>query len=156
MFKVFNKILLRKLTPTIGHKIKFEQSAFHAQYSTTLQSNSPTNSATTPTTGKNGFHLPGHKKAVDRVWHDGLIYKLHHFGAPVQLLKSAISFFNNRSFRVETYSPKTDPCSPEYLKFPAFPSIIPPTIFHSRPRPQSYFLQKTPCSLQRTETLLGW
>lgn len=37
MSKVFEKILLRKLTSAIGHKIMPEQFAFRAQHSITLQ-----------------------------------------------------------------------------------------------------------------------
>lgn len=37
MSKVFDKILLRKLTSAIGHKIRSEQFTFHTQHSITLQ-----------------------------------------------------------------------------------------------------------------------
>ena len=39
-------------------------------------------------------------KAFDRVWHDGLIYKLYSLGVPIYLIKWIISFLSLRQFCV--------------------------------------------------------
>lgn len=40
------------------------------------------------------------EQAFDRVWRDGLIYKLHQLNIPTQLLKIILSFLNERFFQV--------------------------------------------------------
>jgi Reverse transcriptase (RNA-dependent DNA polymerase)/Endonuclease-reverse transcriptase len=41
------------------------------------------------------------EKAFDKVWHDGLIFKLFKFKFPLHLIKLIKSFLSNRSFRVK-------------------------------------------------------
>lgn len=40
------------------------------------------------------------EKAFDSIWHDGLIYKMHHSNFPSYILKIIKSFNSNRTFRV--------------------------------------------------------
>ena len=40
-------------------------------------------------------------KAFDKVWHDGLVFKLSKLGIPTYILKYIIDFLSNRSFRVK-------------------------------------------------------
>lgn len=60
------------------------------------------------TTGVLSFDI---EKAFDRVWHNGLIYKMTKLRFPIYLTKIVKSFLSDRKFRVcinETYSPLMD------------------------------------------------
>lgn len=58
---------------------------------------------------ENSFHLKQHslaifldiEKAFDKVWHDGLIYKLHLVGIPIYLINIIQNFLSNRTFIVK-------------------------------------------------------
>ena len=47
-----------------------------------------------------GSSFLGISKAPDKVWHDGLLYKLESFGISGNLLKLFHSYLNNRQQRV--------------------------------------------------------
>lgn len=75
MSKVFDKILLRKLTSSIGHKIRSEQFTFRSQHSITLQLLKITDQICKHTNNreKNATIFLDVEKLFGRIWHNGLI-----------------------------------------------------------------------------------
>lgn len=100
MAKIFELLLLDRI------KLSFiprpEQFSFRAHYSTTIQL---VNVLHHIVNIRNKEHkttvaLLDIKKAFDKVWHDGLIFKLIESGISPQLVNTIKSFLANRSFHV--------------------------------------------------------
>ena len=53
-----------------------------------------------------GMLLMDVEKAFDRVWHNGLIYKMIKYNFPPRIIKFIYSFLNNRKFHVKSPKPK--------------------------------------------------
>lgn len=99
--KLFERLLLRRLSPHL--KLRDEQYGFRAGHSTTLQLTRTLHHLAEETNlGRStiGVFLDI-EKAFDRVWHQGLLYKLTLTTVPPQLIRTINSFLNNRRFRVE-------------------------------------------------------
>jgi len=100
--KIFERVVLEKLNAAIGPKIRNEQFAFRPQHSTTHQlvgliDQLAANSNRKLRTAAVFLDI---EKAFDRVWHAGLLYKLHIMGTPTPLLNIINSFLTNRTFSV--------------------------------------------------------
>lgn len=98
--KVFERLLLRHLVPHIQPRP--EQFGFRAGHSTTLQLTRVLHHMATAMNKKEHTVavLLDMEKAFDRVWHEGLIYKLSTSTAPRRLVRVVASFLEDRQFRV--------------------------------------------------------
>lgn len=102
MSKVFEKILLNYLKKYI--RPRTEQHAFRHGHSTTTQLTKLIDDLVINT--NNNRHTAAifldMEKAFDRVWHDGLIHKLHTMSTvPTSLIKIIQSFLSNRNFKIQ-------------------------------------------------------
>ncbi|KAL4120570.1 hypothetical protein QTP88_013240 [Uroleucon formosanum] len=100
--KIYEKVILSELQKHLTDKIRPEQSAFRREHSTTQQlvkfidhicNNLNSNIHTASV-------FLDIEKAFDRVWHDGLIYKMSTLNIPPWIIKTISSFLSNRSFCV--------------------------------------------------------
>lgn len=87
-----------------------EQFGFRAKRSTSHQLHriicqARTNLQQGKSTGMLFFDI---EKAFDRVWHQGLIYKLYKYKYPLYLIKNVASFLSERSFNVKIKSSLSD------------------------------------------------
>ncbi|KAJ8710242.1 hypothetical protein PYW07_009608 [Mythimna separata] len=98
--KVFEKLLLRHLTPHITPRP--EQFGFRAEHSTTLQLSRVLHLLSSAMIRKEyGVAVfLDMEKAFDRVWHDGLVYKLATSDTPRRVVKVVQAFLSHRLFRV--------------------------------------------------------
>lgn len=98
--KVFEKLLLQKLVPHI--KPRPEQFGFRPEHSTTLQLTRVLHHMAAAMNKKEYTVaiMLDMEKAFDRVWHEGLLYKLSLSPAPRQLVRVVASFLQDRKFRV--------------------------------------------------------
>lgn len=102
MSKVFERVILHELNLSIGAKIREEQFAFRREHSTTLQLTKLTDELCNHANNKEttAAIFLDVEKAFDRVWHEGLVHKIHKLGAPLQITKTIQSFLTDRSFKV--------------------------------------------------------
>ncbi|GFU79073.1 probable RNA-directed DNA polymerase from transposon BS [Trichonephila clavipes] len=103
--KIFEKILLNKINSHCeeNSKILVFQHGFGQQTSTQHQLLRVTNHITNGYNNRTytvGLFLDV-KKAFDRMWHDGLIYKMIIFNFPTYLIKIIHSYLDNRTFNVK-------------------------------------------------------
>lgn len=100
MGKILESLLLDKLK--FATSTRPEQFGFKAHHRTTLQLINVLDRITNSLNRRNktAAALLDIEKAFDRVWHDGLIYKLIRKNVPHQLTNLITSFLSNRSFRV--------------------------------------------------------
>lgn len=99
--KIFERIILIKLNSYT--KIRSEQHAFRAGHSTTTQLITLVDDLTRKSHGKEktvAVFLDV-AKAFDRVWHQGLIYKLMNANIPHPLVKLIDSFLKDRTFQIK-------------------------------------------------------
>ncbi|GFW19570.1 probable RNA-directed DNA polymerase from transposon BS [Trichonephila clavipes] len=103
--KIFEKILLKKINshceenqiiPDFQHGFRQQTSTQHQLLRVTNHIINGYNSKTITV----GLFLDV-KKAFDRMWHDGLIYKMIIFNFPTYLIKIIHSYLNNRTFNVK-------------------------------------------------------
>lgn len=100
--KVFERILLTHLQKYI--KPREEQHAFRHGHSTTTQLVKLTDDLVTKYNNKNhtAAIFLDMEKAFDRVWYQGLIYKLHTMSdTPTHLVKIIQSFLTDRKFQIK-------------------------------------------------------
>lgn len=105
MAKIAEKIFLKRLNDIIfeQHLIPDEQFGFRPEHSTTLQL---VRLAETITRGFHRGQVTGLialdiQKAFDKVWHEGLVYKLHHvLKIPLPFVKLIQAFITRRKFVV--------------------------------------------------------
>lgn len=100
--KVFEKILLTHLQKYL--KPREEQHAFRHGHSTTTQLVKLTDDLVTKFNNKNhtAAIFLDMEKAFDRVWHHGLIHKLHTMSnTPTHLVKIIQSFLSERKFQIK-------------------------------------------------------
>ncbi|KAL4143778.1 hypothetical protein QTP88_006064 [Uroleucon formosanum] len=104
--KIFERVILAKLNAAIGPKIRNEQFAFRPQHSTTHQLVKLFDQLTTNSNSKlrTAAVFLDVEKAFNRVWHAGLLYKLHALGTPISLLNIINSFLSERNFSVRINS----------------------------------------------------
>ncbi|XP_061725406.1 uncharacterized protein LOC133531290 [Cydia pomonella] len=102
--KVFERMLLRHLSPHITPRP--EQFGFRSQHSTTLQLTRVLHHMGAALNKKEFTVavLLDMEKAFDRVWHDGLIYKLSLSTAPRRIVRVIASFLTDRRFHVQVES----------------------------------------------------
>lgn len=98
--KVFEKLLLRHLAPHISPRA--EQFDFRAEHSTTLQLVRVLHHMTVAWNKKENTVAVflDMEKAFDRVWHEGLLYKIATSTAPRRLTSIVAAFLRGRSFVV--------------------------------------------------------
>lgn len=102
--KVLERLLLNRLNIYVLPKIRPEQFGFRPQHSTTLQLvnviddivNQNNRRRKTPAV------LLDLKKAFDKVWHTGLIFKFIAMGIPTQLVNIMKSFLSDHRFYIKT------------------------------------------------------
>lgn len=101
--KVFEKVILNFLRKEIGQKIRPEQHAFRESHSTTTQLVKLVDQLCVHRNNKQKTTAVflDIEKAFDRVWHNGLLYKLHQLGTSLNLIKIIKSFLQLRTFAVK-------------------------------------------------------
>ncbi|KAL1137830.1 hypothetical protein AAG570_009526 [Ranatra chinensis] len=111
MGKILEKIILKRLNKFIHDNtlLRPEQCGFRNQHSTSHQLLRVVESITR---GFNEHRSTGAlfidiEKAFDRVWHEGLLYKLIKLGIPDGLTNILGSYLTNRHFRVQIDSHKS-------------------------------------------------
>ncbi|GBM39222.1 RNA-directed DNA polymerase from mobile element jockey [Araneus ventricosus] len=110
--KIFEKVLQKRINSYCDSSniIPKEQFGFRAQHSTIHQLLRVTNSITEGMNNK--FYTGGIfldiQKAFDRVWHDGLIYKLIQLNFPKYLINILKSFLENRTFKVVIHGERSN------------------------------------------------
>lgn len=100
--KVFERLVNKQLTYILHDTIRPEQFGFRSEHSTTLQLVNVINSLA------DGFNKHAHtiavfldiSKAFDKVWHEGLLYKLAHSPLPPCYVHLIRSYLDNRWFQV--------------------------------------------------------
>jgi hypothetical protein len=102
--KVFERIILVELQKSTMHKIRPEQHAFRHGHSTTLQLVNLVDRLNRNRNNK--LHTAAVfidiEKVFDRVWHDGLIYKMTELNIPINLIQMVHSFLSNLTFAIKT------------------------------------------------------
>jgi hypothetical protein len=102
--KLLEKVILKRLLSFADSNniIPKEQHGFRSRYSTTNQLMRITNYIKSKLNEKfsTGMILLDVEKAFDRVWHEGLIYKMLKLRFPLYLTKIVSSFLQGRSFQV--------------------------------------------------------
>jgi len=100
--KAYEKLILNHLQHYLKDHIRPEQFGFRSNHSTTTrlvkivdEISINLNKRSKPATAFLDI-----EKAFDKVWHQGLIYKLIQFQLPIQLLKLLESFLQHRTFEV--------------------------------------------------------
>jgi len=101
--KVFEKIILNRLQPALAGHIPNEQFAFRAAHSTEHQTLRVAEFITKAFNERAyaGAIFLDVSKAFDKVWHQGLLFKLKNMDCPRYLLKLIQSFLSNREFRIK-------------------------------------------------------
>jgi Reverse transcriptase (RNA-dependent DNA polymerase) len=103
--KILERIVLTRINNFIDEHeiIPPEQHGFRAKFSTTRQLHNVISDARQALSEKDsmGFVMLDVEKAFDRVWHQGLLYKMDKLNFPTHLVKMVSSFLKNRSFHVE-------------------------------------------------------
>lgn len=98
--KLFEKLLLKRLRPHL--RMRDEQFGFRSRHSTTLQLTRVLHHLANEL--NEGRHTIGVfldiEKAFDRVWHEGLIFKLLNTTLPQAYTKILLSFLEGRNFSV--------------------------------------------------------
>lgn len=102
--KVYERLILQRLSIHTLPKTRLEQFGFRPQHSTTLQLVNVLDDIIIHHNKrrKTAAALLDIEKAFDRVWHDGLIFKLIITGVPTQIVNIIKSFLQNRSFYVKS------------------------------------------------------
>jgi hypothetical protein len=100
--KLLERVVLKFLLDAVGRKIRHEQFAFRSNHSTSLQLVNVIDHLCLKANNKEktAAVFLDVEKAFDRVWHDGLLHKLHVLGTPIQITKMVDSFLGNRFFTV--------------------------------------------------------
>lgn len=106
--KIFEKLLLRHLVPHITPRE--EQFGFRQEHSTTLQLIRVLHAMTAAENKKEktALALLDMEKAFDRVWHQGLVYKLSMSSTPRRVVKIIASFLEDRTFQVRVQDDTSD------------------------------------------------
>jgi hypothetical protein len=100
--KIFEKLILDRLSSHISSSIKAEQFGFRPMHSTVHQLTRLTEHVSMNFNMKRstGMVLLDIEKAFDTVWHDGLIHKLISINVPPLLISLIKDYLTNRSFVV--------------------------------------------------------
>lgn len=102
--KILERVILRRLNAhlTSNNVIPDQQHGFRANHSTTTQLQRITSHIKTSLRQKLSIGLVSldMEKCFDRVWHNGLIYKLIMTNTPHYIIKIIHSFLQNRTFQV--------------------------------------------------------
>ena len=111
--KVYEKLILNHLQHYLKDHIRPEQFGFRPSHSTTTQLVKIVDeiSINLNKRAKTATAFIDIEKAFDKVWHQGLIYKLIQFQLPIQLLKLLQSFLQLRTFEVRV-NDSTSSCRP--------------------------------------------
>jgi hypothetical protein len=98
--KIYERIILQNLKNSLSGKIRKEQFAFRHGHSTSLQLTKLTDQISVNFSQKEqtAAVFLDVEKAFDRVWHQGLLYKMKCMDIPLPLIKIIESFLSNRTF----------------------------------------------------------
>lgn len=109
MAKVFERLLLFRLQLHTLPLIRPDQFGFRPHHSTTSQLINVLDEVTNSLNRrhKTAAALLDVEKAFDKVWHDGLIYKLIRLGVPKQMVNLIKSFIYQRTFHVKVGEDKS-------------------------------------------------
>ncbi len=111
--KLFEKVLLQKLHPVLEEKklLPDHQFGFREQYSTIEQVHRFVNEIKSALDGKKycSAVFLDVAQAFDKVWHEGLIYKIKQ-QLPINFHAILESYLSNRKFRVKYNDSKSDLC----------------------------------------------
>jgi hypothetical protein len=99
--KLLEKVILKELSNQLIDKIRPEQAAFRCEHSTTQQLTKLVDLIGNNLNNRIHTVFLDVEKAFDRVWHDGLIYKMTLLDIKIPLLQITRSFLLNRSFTVK-------------------------------------------------------
>ncbi|KAI5755240.1 hypothetical protein M8J77_015309 [Diaphorina citri] len=101
--KVFEQILLNRINSTNIQITQHEQCGFKKHLSTTHQLTKIVQDISYGLTKNKStlMVLLDIEKAFDRIWHDGLIYKLIQLKLPLHLIKIIQSYLQHRTFQVK-------------------------------------------------------
>ena len=98
--KIYERLILTHLQDNLKNKIRPEQFAFRPQHSTTQQLTKLTHQLSQ--NFNNNLNTASIfldvEKAFDRVWHEGLLYKLAQLNIPTGIVKIIESFLTDRTF----------------------------------------------------------
>jgi len=100
LWKIYERVLLKILTTTVGLKIREEQHTFRHEHLTVHQvvhiaDHLRMNEIEKKKTASAFLDV---EKAFDKMWHNGLNYKLITFVTPPGITKTISSFLKNRTF----------------------------------------------------------
>jgi hypothetical protein len=100
--KIYERIILSNLLSQCSTKIRNEQYAFREGHSSTQQLVNLVDQISVGLNDKKHIAMVflDVEKAFDRVWHDGLLYKLFQMNICVPIIKIIESFLSERSFSV--------------------------------------------------------
>jgi len=101
--KIYEKIILEDIQITISNKIREEQFAFHPGHSTDQQLTNLVDDISVNWNSKinTASVFIDVEKAFDKVWHEGLLYKMNKMHIHPSLIKIVHSFLQNRTFVVK-------------------------------------------------------
>jgi Reverse transcriptase (RNA-dependent DNA polymerase)/Endonuclease-reverse transcriptase len=109
--KLLERVILSRINDHLEeHEIlPPEQHGFRTKFSTTKQLHKLITTAKTGLTNKQstGIIMLDVEKAFDRVWHNGLIFKLISLRFPQYIIKIVTEFLNNRQFQVDVKGHKS-------------------------------------------------
>ena len=98
--KIYERLILTHLQDKLKNKIRPEQFAFRPEHSTTLQLTKLTHQLSE--NFNNDLNTASVfldvEKAFDRVWHEGLLYKLSKLNISLEIVKIIQSFLTDRTF----------------------------------------------------------
>lgn len=104
--KVTEKVILQRVADFVdeNHILPDEQFGFRKDHDTVMQlarvKGLIAKGINRRKTVRTGAVFLDVQKAFDKVWHDGLLYKMHTYNFPLQLIQLIGAYLQNRSFKV--------------------------------------------------------
>jgi hypothetical protein len=110
--KLLERVILTRINKFLDEHdiIPPEQHGFRAKFSTTRQLHNVISNARQALSERSsmGIVMLDVEKAFDRVWHDGLLFKMIKLNFPQHLIRMTNSFLKNRSFHVDVRGKKSE------------------------------------------------
>ena len=109
--KILERVVLERINDHLDDNniLPKQQFGFRPKFSTVHQLNRIVKQVKSKlkTKESTGMLLMDVEKAFDRVWHNGLIYKMMKYNFPHRIIKFIYSFLNNRKFHVQVIGKKS-------------------------------------------------